>query len=363
MSRVDAVQRSGMKRAQTGSYALLLQRKCGCGSAAGLTGECTECRSKKLLGKPLPTKIRINEPGDDYEREADRVAEQVMSMPDATVYSKTSLSGETPLVQRRVSGNDAVGIGTAPSIVQDVLSSPGQPLDGATRAFFQQRFGHDFGQVRIHADDRAARSAQAVNASAYTVGQNIVFGPGRFESGSRAGRQLLAHELTHVVQQSSATDAMPKSTRAARLGVIQRQPEAEPPTFPDFPGLFYALEKDVGKNLRDYGHHLYRASILHPDEPQYLENALSRYALGLNVLKTSYRFAGLEPGTADKLALGTGILVKGLNFVREGEFVLDFQIDIGKGLKLEANLDLGVNPDKFTEVRKTQLGLGLVGEF
>ncbi len=92
-----------------------------------------------------------------------------------------------------------------PPIVHDVLSSSGQPLDTGTRAFMEPRFGHDFGQVRVHTGARAAESAQAVNALAYTVGRNVVFGAGQYMPGTSEGRRLLAHELTHVVQQDSVS--------------------------------------------------------------------------------------------------------------------------------------------------------------
>ena len=88
-----------------------------------------------------------------------------------------------------------------PPIVHEVLRSPGQPLDGETRAFFEPRFGHDFSRVRVHTDARAAESARVVNALAYTVGQDVVFGEGHHPSGTSAGRRLMAHELTHAVQQ------------------------------------------------------------------------------------------------------------------------------------------------------------------
>ena len=88
-----------------------------------------------------------------------------------------------------------------PPIVHDVLSSPGQPLDAGTRAFMEPRFGHDFSQVRVHMDARAAESARAVNALAYTVGRDVVFGKGEYEPGTSEGKRLMAHELTHVVQQ------------------------------------------------------------------------------------------------------------------------------------------------------------------
>jgi hypothetical protein len=89
----------------------------------------------------------------------------------------------------------------APPIVHEVLRSPGQPLDPVTRAHMEPRFGHDFSRTRVHADRRAAESARAVDALAYTVGQDIAFAAGQY-SDSPGGRKLLAHELAHVVQQS-----------------------------------------------------------------------------------------------------------------------------------------------------------------
>jgi len=89
-----------------------------------------------------------------------------------------------------------------PPIVHEVLRSPGQPLDPNARSFMETRFGHDFSRVRVHMDAKAAESAQAVNALAYTIGQDVVFGAGKYEPLTGAGQRLLAHELAHVVQQS-----------------------------------------------------------------------------------------------------------------------------------------------------------------
>ena len=91
-----------------------------------------------------------------------------------------------------------------PPIVHEVLRSPGRPLDPATRAFMQPRFGHDFSSVRVHTDSRARASARAVNALAYTVGQDVVFGASSSPPHTSTGMELLAHELTHVVQQCSS---------------------------------------------------------------------------------------------------------------------------------------------------------------
>jgi hypothetical protein len=167
-----------------------------------MSGTYGEGQQKKLLGKPLQPKLRINDPSDRYEQEADRVAEQVMRMPDAGVNRPHHESG-SPLAQRRAT---SAGTSTmeAPPIVHDVLNAPGQPLDAATRAFFEPRFGHDFSRVRVHADGKAAQSARAVDAMAYTVGPNIVFGAGRHNPQSPEGRHLIAHELTHTIQQRNA---------------------------------------------------------------------------------------------------------------------------------------------------------------
>jgi len=91
-----------------------------------------------------------------------------------------------------------------PPIVHEVLRSPGQPLDAATRKFMEPRFGQDFSRVRVHTDGRAAESARAVNALAYTIGNDVVFGSDDLNRGTEDGRRLLSHELTHVVQQSNS---------------------------------------------------------------------------------------------------------------------------------------------------------------
>jgi hypothetical protein len=89
------------------------------------------------------------------------------------------------------------------AIVDAALDSPGQPLDAATRDTMEPRLGHDFSQVRVHTDSIAAESAQSINAAAYTVGRDVVFGAGRYAPHTLAGQQLIAHELVHVAQQQS----------------------------------------------------------------------------------------------------------------------------------------------------------------
>lgn len=188
----------------------ILQRKCACGQLKSGGGECEKCHKKKL-NKSLQTKLQIGETNDSYEQEADRVSERVMRMPKLKDSNSNEYHHAEPLVQRQIS-NTQSGIAEVPAIVHDVLSTPGQSLDHVTRDFMEPRFGYDFEKVRIHTDAKAAKSAQAVNAKAYTVGNNVVFGEGNYSIGNSRGKALLAHELTHVVQQNEKQG----------IGVIQR---------------------------------------------------------------------------------------------------------------------------------------------
>jgi hypothetical protein len=196
-----------------------LQRKCACGGMVVSGGECTECKQKRLQ-----TKLAVNQPSDRFEQEADRVANSVVrgTRGAAAVqnHSLDSLEQKDSLRVREVPNKSSAHI-TAPPIVHEVLGNSGQPLDSSTRSFMERRFGHDFGNVRVHLDARAAASAGSVNALAYTVGSDIVFRAGAFAPDDSSGRQLLAHELTHVVQQSHLG--------TARGQPLQRQPD-EPPT-------------------------------------------------------------------------------------------------------------------------------------
>ena len=145
---------------------------------------------------------RINQPGDVYEQEADLVAEQVLATP-----THTDAGGAAPRIQRFV-GQSNGQMGAAPASIDRALASPGRPLEPALRRDMEQRFGHDFSRVRVHSDMASEISARQVNAHAYTSGYDIVFGPGRFAPATPAGRRLLAHELTHVVQQTRDADGL-----------------------------------------------------------------------------------------------------------------------------------------------------------
>jgi hypothetical protein len=247
MSSVEAVQSTTTKPAQNNSNTLLLQRKCACGGSAGLTGECTDCQSKKLLGKPLQTKLRINEPGDIYEQEADRIADQVMAKP-----ANFTANGASPRIQR-FSGQPNGQMDAVPAGVDQAIASPGRPLEPALRQDMEQRFGYDFSRVRVHTDAQAAESAKAAQARAYTVGRNVVFAAGEFDQRTLTGRKLLAHELTHVWQQSTGqttrevAQLQPEETRTPKQSSTATLPTPIPATSPReacFDGKVVAVNKN-----------------------------------------------------------------------------------------------------------------------
>ncbi|HWM24564.1 MAG TPA: DUF4157 domain-containing protein [Chthoniobacterales bacterium] len=118
-------------------------------------------------------------------------------------------SEETGGEQQKTLRRHGIGQGpeAVPSIVKQVLQAPGQPLDGQTRSFMEKGFCHDFASVRVHSDSKAALSAQAISARAYTVGRDIAFGAGQYAPWTPPGKVLLAHELTHVLQQGPVSFA------------------------------------------------------------------------------------------------------------------------------------------------------------
>lgn len=177
----------------------LLQRTpCACG------GGCPRCRQQAGV-TPVQAKLQVGAAGGQFEQEADRVAEQVMHMSDSALPATGATGGSdhSPPVIRRDGSGAAQGNAQVPDNFVSALG-PGQPLDVASRYWFEQRFGTDFGGVRVHADADAAQSARAINAHAYTLGQDVVFGADQYRPQSAQGKRLLAHELTHVVQQGNA---------------------------------------------------------------------------------------------------------------------------------------------------------------
>ena len=195
----------------------------------------------RFFNPTIQAKLAVNESGDTYEQEADAVADNVMRMPTPSVdvgfgmsdigasvpksemanpksntipFSQISRkcdaceSEEEEEIQRK---DSSVGGGkTAPPIVHDVIASSGKALDSNTRQFMESRMGHDFSHVQVHTDSKAAESAAAVKALAYTSGNHIVFNNGQYTPDTEGGKKLLAHELVHTLQQNSGSQKIQK---------------------------------------------------------------------------------------------------------------------------------------------------------
>jgi hypothetical protein len=198
-----------------------------------LPGSVAVRRGPQLLGNQavaalVQPKLAVSRPGDPAEREADRIAEQVMRAP-AGEMQRAWRSGAGPAGGGH-EREDAPGIlgtaampGASPAVPAGLPGSLGQgdPLDGAARAFLEARLGRDLGDVRIHAGPPAAEAARALDARAFTVGRRIAFAPGEYAPGTAGGRRLLAHEVAHTLQQRAG--GLP----GREGGPVQRQPAGE----------------------------------------------------------------------------------------------------------------------------------------
>lgn len=189
---------------------------------------------QRLLARgALRPKLTMNAPDDPFERQADRVAAGLQDAPEyggpkeavlpagvAPAVQRACAECEDELVSRKPLAGAASGRANAEQISPDAqagieaLRGRGQPLPPGTRRFFEGRLGYDFERVRVHTDGAAAQTAASIGAAAYTLGQDVVFGAGRYSPDSAAGRALLAHELTHVVQQSGGAHARRGSVAA-----------------------------------------------------------------------------------------------------------------------------------------------------
>jgi len=170
----------------------VLQRKCECGAHTPGGSTCESCEKGS---KPLQRKLAIGSSHDPLESEADRIATEVMTRPARPGVSVA------PVRVQRLAAHGSSRAGEAPASVDHVLSGSGQPLESDLLDEMGSRFGHDFSQVRVHQGGAAEQSAREISARAYTTGNNIVFGAGAYAPATAEGRHLLAHELTHVVQQ------------------------------------------------------------------------------------------------------------------------------------------------------------------
>ncbi|MEJ2568560.1 MAG: DUF4157 domain-containing protein, partial [candidate division WOR-3 bacterium] len=177
----------------------------------------------------IQPKLKIGQPGDKYELEADRMAEQVMRMPDSVCPGCTEKKEES--IQSAVENSATMEM--SPDVESGInsLKGSGQPLSEATRNYFEPRFGYDFSAVRIHTGNEANDTAKLINARSFTFGNDIVFGTSNYSPKTSEGKKLLAHELTHVIQQSSKTKFFNirqiKRSNLKTSSVVQRQEKKE----------------------------------------------------------------------------------------------------------------------------------------
>jgi hypothetical protein len=272
----------------------------------------------------LQPKLEIGPVDDPLEREADDVAGRVLSGsyldrphtpgPFHGLQRKCAACNKEEEGEKRVSRKESGSGGrtasVAPHVVHDVLRQPGVPLDSVNRSFFERRFGYDFAGVRVHEGEKAAESARSVDALAYTVGRNIVFANGRYQPSTDSGRRLLAHELTHVVQQTKAVAATPCAT-------LQRTP-----AIPEFKGV--AGVRDLSRmtvdpipdfvassltTARDINAHINDANVVHLSWELYgpADNLLRGFStLPGNATSTSAPFS-LDPATFSGPGFQAGI--------------------------------------------------------
>ena len=205
-----------------------------------------------LLGAGAQPKLRVGAVDDPAEAEADRVADRIMRMPDPKLVSAAS---EPPPDQRgilrrkcahceeeeRVQRKETLGTshagGALSPAAEAAMSSlgPGAPLPASERAFFEPRFGHSLGHVKVHDGAQAAHAASAVNARAFALGSSVAFARGEYQPGTRGGRELMAHELAHVRQvrnsSSQTADVMQSQIQPPDIDTshIQRKLELRPP--------------------------------------------------------------------------------------------------------------------------------------
>ncbi len=227
----------------------------------------------------LQTKLKISTPGDKHEQEADRMAAQVTRMPESKKTSpcacggecaacQTKQTGHSHLLTQRAETGDATH-STVPPIVHDVLRAPGHPLDAGARAFFEPRLGYDLSEVRVHTDRPAAASARAVDALAYTVGRDIVFAQGEYAPHASSGKKLLAHELTHVVQQGGAATAPALQRQAGGGGA---------------PAPRYSVATSAGCNTAPYNKAVVEAAAQAAFNQVHTSNCVKTKSLKENIL-------------------------------------------------------------------------------
>ena len=207
----------------------LLQRKCACGESKSPEDPQVLHEVLRSRNPKIQPKLKIGLPNDTYEQEADRMADQVVQMSEPSLQRQMDTEeDEETLLQTKRSSNLSPDITpTIQSKVQTLQQTSGHPLASNVRAFMEPRFGQNFSAVRLHTTGAAPQLARSLNARAFTMGNHIVFGAGEYQPRTVEGKKLLAHELTHVIQQGGGNRTDTQSTQLLRAKPMSREERQE----------------------------------------------------------------------------------------------------------------------------------------
>ncbi len=339
------------------------------GESSGLSA----CKAHRDLVRDIirphgvQAKPTVSEPGDQFEREADRVADTVMRMPEAQVQRQQAGEEEDELLQAKAATTRAVQSTPDAAGSLSALRESGNPLPDSIKAGFESRFGCSFDQVRVHTGDLAARSARDLNALAYTSGHDIVFAGGQYRPATWDGQWLLAHELAHVLQQDSVSrgaglaPAVMRQTPASPANLWGKPPEPAQPFNPaiaaeevkKFEQRLKEILQQLGlgkrspekadtEKFKDAAKGLLEPLLKTPAGKKILDAALSKKGLPLTIMVLSEALAGMIAAKTDipstpNIPL-TGRL--GLKFDFEGTF------DKPKSVKVTLKYNWGGAPEK-----------------
>lgn len=338
-----------------------------------------------IESEALQPKLRISQQGDQYEQEAKRVANAVTHNSDIQIQQQCATckndvhrqpEEEEELLQTKATGSTAY----AGSDIQDQLlqsKGNGRSLPQSSRAGMESRFGTDFGDVRIHTDNQAAEMARTVNAQAFTTGRDVYFGPGKYNPGTTSGDKLLAHELTHVVQQRSSapqglSDSLSKSntnnsdtiyrqsaplakTEDVAHGVMELK--NEPDFIPKGPIADYFADKKTGKVNVRFGNMAEGIISVKKSKENY------RILKNQSIPFTTPIFPGTKFKPRLKLSTKKG-KIKGYVGIGKGgkDRILASYLRKDPSIFGLAGFDLGKNPEFTNTLEGGNLHLGITGD-
>lgn len=238
-----------------------------CERSLGNTG-ADQTLQRSMDREAIQPKLKIGDPNDRYEREAEQVAHRVVN----TEESEQPVDAVAESRRKRTGGGVSAVDGRSERRIRSLKGS-GRSLSEAERSFFEPQFGRSFDDVRIYTGKQAAKLNDALNARAFTYGQNIYFGPGNYRPETPAGRKLLAHELTHVVQQTGDGLTLQAQTQVQRLGDQSQVPS----------GFTCPVARDSPSPAHMVFQFQIESSTLHPDDFAAIETLIDNWhAAGAN---------------------------------------------------------------------------------